>query len=85
MAAAELQRYLGLAGGEAAAPTLRLETGAADLHRDGYLISSAGDEVTIVAARPIGVLYGAYGYLEALGYGFLIGGDVIPSPANFAW
>jgi Concanavalin A-like lectin/glucanases superfamily len=49
---------------------------------DGYIIHGVGDDndlVVIAGATPQGVQNGVYGLLEALGFGFYLGGDTAPA------
>ncbi|MCY3802394.1 MAG: hypothetical protein OXG46_12555 [Chloroflexi bacterium] len=86
LAAAELGRYVGLApAAPEDAPDFVLQHGLSDIHLQGYVISIEGTVVTIAAAQPIGVLYGVYGYLEEVGFGFYLGGDTYPDPDGFHW
>ncbi len=86
LAAAELRRYLGLVSAEPDhAPDFVLESGLSDIHPQGYVVSTHDATVTVAAAQPIGVLYGVYGYLEALGFGFFLGGDTLPDTNSFHW
>ena len=86
LAEAELKRYVSLfSAGSEDGPDYRFETGVHGIHPQGYVVSTRGRTVTIAGAEPIGVLYGVYGYLEALGFGFFIGGDVIPRRDGFEW
>ena len=86
LAAAELRRFLGLVSANADnAPDFVLESGLSHLHPQGYVVSTNDATVTIAAAQPIGVLYGVYGYLEALGFGFFLGGDTLPDANTFRW
>ena len=86
LAAAELRRYVGLASASPDAnPDFVLESGLSDIHPQGYAVSTQDAKVTIAAAQPIGVLYGVYGYLEELGFGFYLGGDTYPDRNSFQW
>ena len=86
LAAAELRRYLGLVSADPDhAPDFVLESGLSDIHPQGYVVSTHDATVTVAAAQPIGVLYGVYGYLEALGFGFFLGGDTLPDTNSFHW
>ena len=86
LAAAELRRYVELvSAGSDGAPDFVLESGLSDIHRQGYVISTEDASVTIAGAEPIGVLYGVYGYLETLGFGFYLGGDTLPDSDSFRW
>ena len=86
LAAAELRRYVGLmSAGSEGGPDFVLQSSLSDLHPQGYVISTQDTTVTIAGAEPIGVLYGVYGYLEALGFGFYLGGDTFPDRDGFEW
>ena len=86
LAAAELRRYVELvSAGSDGGPDFVLESGLSELHPQGYVISTQDAKVTIAGAEPIGVLYGVYGYLEALGFGFHLGGDTFPNRDSFKW
>ncbi|MCY3802393.1 MAG: hypothetical protein OXG46_12550 [Chloroflexi bacterium] len=86
LAAAELGRYVGLApAAPEDAPDFVLRHGLSDIHPQGYVVSTEDATVTIAAAQPIGVLYGVYGYLEEVGFGFYLGGDTCPDPDGFHW
>ena len=84
LAAAELRRYVGLApAAPQGAPDFILRHGLSGIHPQGYVVSTEDGTVTIAAAQPIGVLYGVYGYLEEVGFGFYLGGDTYPDPGWF--
>ena len=86
LAAAELGRYVGLApAAPEDAPDFVLRNGLSDIHPQGYVVSTEDAVVTIAAAQPIGVLYGVYGFLEEVGFGFYLGGDTYPDPDCFHW
>ena len=86
LAAAELRRYVGLAPATSQdVPHFILQSGLSDVHPQGYVVSTDNATVTIAAAQPIGVLYGVYGFLEHLGFGFYLGGDTYPNPDSFHW
>ena len=86
LAAAELRRYLGLVSTDPDhQPDFILQSSLADIHPQGYAVSTKDSKVTISAAQPIGLLYGVYGYLEQLGFGFYLGGDTFPDPNSFHW
>ena len=63
------------------AGTLGIPTAEA-LGDQGFVVKSAQVEgravVVIAAASPVGVLYGAYTFLEQRGVGFYLGGDTFP-------
>jgi hypothetical protein len=90
MAAAELRRYVYLRSGSLC-KIADMEAASRDqivLSRDGHLASEqfairtdprrGHSRVTITGGGDMGVLYGAYRYIERLGVRFYLHGDVIP-------
>lgn len=56
----------------------RLEEGTDEAFHLKVGIRQGAPTALILANKPIGVLYGAYTFLEKLGIGFYLGGDVLP-------
>ncbi len=81
-AAEELARYLTRAGvtvGDGETYTLCLKTGGEELPDGAYMIQCGEDRTEIVSGEACGIVYGAYGFLERLGFDFLAPDcDVIP-------
>ena len=81
-AAEELARYLARAGvavGDGETYTLCLKTGGEELPDGAYTIRCGEDRTEIVSGEACGIVYGAYGFLERLGFDFLAPDcDVIP-------
>ena len=59
-----------------------IDVGAAALGDQGFVVKALRAQgrpvVVIAAAAPVGVLYGAYTFLEQMGIGFYLGGDALP-------
>ena len=59
-----------------------IDLGAAALGDQGFVVKATRAQgrpvVVIAAAAPVGVLYGAYTFLEQMGIGFYLGGDALP-------
>jgi hypothetical protein len=82
LAAKELRRYLYLRTGRVL--PLATESGIISLQVDGslqleqYRLKSDGKSLTIGGGSDMGVLYGAYAFIEKLGVRFYFCGDVVP-------
>ncbi|MCX6877945.1 MAG: malectin domain-containing carbohydrate-binding protein [Verrucomicrobia bacterium] len=82
LAAKEVRRYVYLRTGELL--PIAAGTGSIQLRVDGALqpqqfrLKSDGKSLTITGGSDIGVLYGAYAFIEKLGVRFYLHGDVIP-------
>jgi hypothetical protein len=82
LAAKEVRRYVYLRTGELL--PIGLDAGSIQLRVDGTLqpqqfrLQSDGKALTITGGSDIGVLYGAYAFIEKLGVRFYLHGDVIP-------
>ncbi len=86
LAAAELVRYVYLRTGQR--PTVGGDGGdgqvivlaraAARLEPQQFELTTAGRRITIAGGDELGVLYGAYRFVEALGVRFYLHGDVVP-------
>jgi hypothetical protein len=82
LAAKEVRRYVYLRTGELL--SIAEGSGTIQLRVDGALqpqqfrLKSDGQALTITGGSDIGVLYGAYAFIEKLGVRFYLHGDVIP-------
>ena len=82
LAAKEVRRYVYLRTGELL--PIAADAGSIQLRMDGALqpqqfrLQSDGTALTITGGSDIGVLYGAYAFIEKLGVRFYLHGDVIP-------
>lgn len=93
LAAAEIVRYVylrtgdrptvGDAGGEGRAIVLARD--AAKLGPHQFELQSDGTRISITGGDDLGVLYGAYRFVETLGVRFYLHGDVVPDERLAAW
>ena len=82
LAAKEVRRYVYLRTGELlpiaeGAGSIQLQVDGA-LQPQQFRLKSDGKSLTITGGSDIGVLYGAYAFIEKLGVRFYLHGDVIP-------
>ena len=82
LAAKEVRRYVYLRTGEllpiaGGAGTIQLRVDGA-LQPQQFRLKSDGKSLTITGGSDLGVLYGAYAFIEKLGVRFYLHGDVIP-------
>ncbi len=82
LAAKEIRRYVYVRTGELL-PIAESGTGIAlkvetSLGKQEYRLKTDGGAITIFGGSDVGVLYGAYRYVELLGVRFYLHGDVIP-------
>jgi hypothetical protein len=85
LAAKELRRYVYLRTGTLLPVVTKPRTGTAivlktdpALEKQQYRLKSDGKSLTIAGGSDVGVLYGAYAFVEKLGVRFYLHGDTIP-------